>query len=48
MTGSSRPLVEFTNPDQSPGNIKMDKAGNLYLSDREHNMIYKLTVTGKR
>ncbi len=35
-------LFEFTSTEQSPGNIKVDRAGNLYLSDREHNVIYKL------
>ncbi len=35
-------LFEVTDPEQSPGNIKVDRAGNLYLSDRAHNLIYKL------
>ena len=34
-------------PNQTPGNIKVDQAGNLYLSDREHNVIYKLTLQWK-
>lgn len=38
-------LFELTDPNQSPGNIKVDAAGNLFLSDRAHNVIYKLTVT---
>jgi hypothetical protein len=37
-------LFEFTDPAQSPGNIKVDRGGDLYISDREHNVIYKLTV----
>lgn len=37
-------LYEFTAPNQTPGNLKLDLAGNLYLSDREHNVIYKLTL----
>lgn len=41
-------LFEFTNPDHIPGNIKVDGAGNLFLSDREHHMIYKLTVQQSR
>jgi sugar lactone lactonase YvrE len=42
--GAVTTLFEFTNPDQSPGNIKVDKAGNLFISDREHNRVYKLTI----
>ena len=41
-------LFEFTNPDQTPGNIKLDAAGDLYLSDRQHNQIYKVTVQRSR
>jgi len=40
--GTVSTLYEFTNPDQSPGNIKVDPSGNLFLSDRPHNAIYKL------
>lgn len=41
-------LFEVTNADQTPGNIKIDQAGNLYLSDREHNAIYKVTLRRSR
>jgi len=37
-------LFELTDPNQTPWNMKADPAGNLYLSDREHNRIYKLTI----
>ncbi len=37
-------VFEFTEPGRSPGNIKVDAAGNLFLSDRAHNVIYKLTI----
>lgn len=41
-------VFEFTNPDQTPANMKVDRAGNLYLSDRQHNVIYRVTVrTGR-
>src|SRR5262249_53955959 len=43
-TGVVSTLFEFTDPAQSPGNIKVDRGGDLYISDREHNVIYKLTV----
>ena len=42
-SGSVSTLFEFTDPDQAPGNIKLDPAGDLFLSDRTHNLIYKLT-----
>ena len=35
-------LFEVTDPNQTPGNIKLDRAGAIYLSDREHNAIYRL------
>ena len=35
-------LFEVTDPNQTPGNIKLDRAGTIYLSDREHNAIYRL------
>lgn len=35
-------VFEVTDPNQAPGNVKLDPAGNLYLSDRRHNLIYKL------
>ncbi len=35
-------MFEVTDPDQTPGNIKLDRAGTMYLSDREHNAIYRL------
>ena len=38
-------IFEFTEPGRSPGNIKVDAAGDLFLSDRTHNVIYKLTIT---
>ena len=41
-------LFEFTDPGNAPGNVKIDQAGNLYLSDREHNRIYKLTLGRSR
>jgi hypothetical protein len=37
-------LFEFMNPNRTPGNIKIDLAGDLYLSDREHNVVYKLSL----
>ena len=37
-------LFEFTDPNQNPGNIKVDPSGNLFVSDRPHNVIYKLTL----
>jgi len=37
-------LYEFSDPNQSPGNIKVDPSGNLFLSDRPHNVIYKLAL----
>lgn len=43
--GTVSTLFEVTDPGQSPGNIKVDAAGNLFLSDRTHNVIYKLTIT---
>jgi DNA-binding beta-propeller fold protein YncE len=33
---------EFTGLDMSPANMKIDRAGNLFLSDRAHNMIYRV------
>jgi sugar lactone lactonase YvrE len=42
--GAVSTLFEFTNPDQTPANMKVDRAGKLYLSDRPHNVIYKVTV----
>jgi sugar lactone lactonase YvrE len=41
-------LFEFTDPDQTPANMKVDQTGNLYLSDREHNRIYRLTIKRSR
>lgn len=43
-SGMVSTLFEFTDPNQSPGSIKVDAAGNLYLADRTHNVIYKLTI----
>ena len=37
-------LFEVTDPDRAPGNIKLAPTGDLYLSDRVHNTIYKLTL----
>jgi len=37
-------LFEVTDPEQAPGNIKLDRAGTIYLSDREHNAIYRLRL----
>ncbi len=42
--GTVSTLYEFTDPNQTPGNIKVDPSGNLFLSDRQHNQIYKLTL----
>ena len=38
-------IFEFTQADQTPGNIKINAAGDLFLSDRTHNRIYKLTIS---
>jgi sugar lactone lactonase YvrE len=38
-------LFEFTDPDMTPGAIKVDAAGSLFISDRPHHRIYKLTFT---
>lgn len=46
--GTVSTVFEFTNPDHTPANMKMDQAGNLYLSDRQHNVIYKLTIQRRR
>jgi sugar lactone lactonase YvrE len=40
--GTVSTLYQFTNPDQTPFNIKVDPSGNLFISDRQHNVIYKL------
>jgi len=45
--GTVSTLFEVTDPNQTPGNIKVDPAGNLYLSDRTHNVIYKLAVSSR-
>ena len=37
-------VFEFSGQDISPANMKIDRAGNLYLSDRTHNMVYRVTV----
>ena len=39
-------VFEVTDPNQTPGNIKLDRAGAIYLSDREHNAIYRLPPRG--
>jgi sugar lactone lactonase YvrE len=45
VDGSVSTLFEFTDPNMTPGNIKVDAAGNLFISDRPHHRIYKLTFT---
>ena len=39
-------VFEVTDPNQTPGNIKLDRSGTIYLSDREHNAIYRLRPSG--
>jgi streptogramin lyase len=39
-------VFEVTDPNQTPGNIKLDRAGAIYLSDREHNAVYRLPPPG--
>ena len=41
-------VFEFTNPAQTPSSMKLDRDGNFYLADNQHNVIYKLTVARGR
>lgn len=36
-------VFEFTDPDQTPFNIRISPAGDVYVSDPSHNRIYKIT-----
>jgi streptogramin lyase len=45
--GDVSTVFEFSGLDITPANMKIDRAGSLYLSDRPHNMIYKVARSAR-